>query len=199
MQELTEKLHTEIHRVRDLVKPEWEKGNKTTSVLMECNIDRAEDAIKAGDVKRMKKSLSIMEEYPLKLILVLCLLTLSLVTSAQLIPSVGVAVDKEGLFPTYNFELIRGEENFGFSTNTGFSGPDVDIHMLVGAYFLTGKRTFFDARAGFFGTAPTLNLGFKYMPVSPLVISADLLIKERPAAGIKVGFLIGDIHYKGRR
>lgn len=63
MTDQTTTLQSHIHRVRDLVQPTWNKGKKTTSIIMECNIDKAEAALASGDPRRIKRMNNIMEAY----------------------------------------------------------------------------------------------------------------------------------------
>lgn len=63
LQELEDDLRSLVQSVTPDVKQYWQRGERTTSVLIECNIDKANDAIEKGNRKQMEIMEFILNQY----------------------------------------------------------------------------------------------------------------------------------------
>lgn len=63
LQELEDGLLKEIDRCIPVVKELWSKGERTKSVCLEVNIDKAEAILKQPDRKRIEQMTSILKIY----------------------------------------------------------------------------------------------------------------------------------------
>ncbi len=63
LKELEEDLTNLIQAVQPEVKSLWQSGNKTKSVGLEINIEKAEDALQKGEPKQIESMIDLLQIY----------------------------------------------------------------------------------------------------------------------------------------
>ena len=105
--------------------------------------------------------------------------------NAQIIPSIGYMLEKDHFYPTFNVDILKGEEASGLSAAAGMADG---YYALIGMYIGASEKSILNIRGGFVHDQPSLNMSFCFAPRRPVVLAMDLILSERPSMGIKLGF-----------